>query len=92
MFFNWTPPKFAHLPLILKPTGKGKLSKRDGDKGGFPVFPLEWKTEDNVTRGFREDGYLPEAVVNFLAFLGVLFYVVYWTRKYYLKKCQNQEF
>ena len=68
--FNWTPPKFAHLPLILKPTGKGKLSKRDGDKGGFPVFPLEWKTEDNVTRGFREDGYLPEAVVNFLAFLG----------------------
>ena len=68
--FGWEAPKFAHLPLILKPTGKGKLSKRDGDKGGFPVFPLEWKTADTTSRGFKEDGYLPEAVVNFLAFLG----------------------
>tara|TARA_B110001450_G_scaffold5426_1_gene5651 strand:+ start:661 stop:2166 length:1506 start_codon:yes stop_codon:yes gene_type:complete len=68
--FEWQAPKFAHLPLILKPTGKGKLSKRDGDKGGFPVFPLEWKTEESISRGFKEDGYLPEAVVNFLAFLG----------------------
>ncbi len=68
--FGWDAPKFAHLPLILKPTGKGKLSKRDGDKGGFPVFPLEWKTEESISRGFKEDGYLPEAVVNFLAFLG----------------------
>jgi len=68
--FGWEAPKFAHLPLILKPTGKGKLSKRDGDKGGFPVFPLEWKTADAHSRGFKEDGYLPEAVVNFLAFLG----------------------
>ena len=68
--YGWDAPKFAHLPLILKPTGKGKLSKRDGDKGGFPVFPLEWKTEESISRGFKEDGYLPEAVVNFLAFLG----------------------
>mgnify|MGYP000560215361 FL=1 len=68
--YGWDAPKFAHLPLILKPTGKGKLSKRDGDKGGFPVFPLEYKTEDSISRGFKEDGYLPEAVVNFLAFLG----------------------
>jgi glutamyl-tRNA synthetase len=68
--FSWDAPKFAHLPLILKPTGKGKLSKRDGDKGGFPVFPLEWKTEESTSRGFKEDGYLPAAVVNFLAFLG----------------------
>lgn len=70
--FGWEAPKFAHLPLILKPTGKGKLSKRDGDKLGFPVFPLEWtdpKTGD-VSRGYREDGYFSEAVVNFLAFLG----------------------
>lgn len=70
--FGWEKPEFAHLPLILKPTGKGKLSKRDGDKLGFPVFPLEWKdpvTED-VSRGYKEDGYFPEAVVNFLAFLG----------------------
>ncbi|WP_461588998.1 glutamate--tRNA ligase [Winogradskyella sp.] len=70
--FDWDAPEFAHLPLILKPTGKGKLSKRDGDKLGFPVFPLEWndpKTND-VSRGYKEDGYFPEAVVNFLAFLG----------------------
>lgn len=64
--FEWRAPQFAHLPLIMKPTGKGKLSKRDGEKGGFPVFPLSW--EDAV--GYREAGYFPEAVVNFLAFLG----------------------
>lgn len=67
-----TMPRFAHLPLLLKPEGKGKLSKRDGDRLGFPVFPLEWhdpKTGD-VSRGYREDGYFPEALVNFLALLG----------------------
>ena len=69
--FGWadTMPAFAHLPLLLKPDGKGKLSKRDGDRLGFPVFPLEWhdpKTGE-VSRGFREEGYLPEAVLNFLA-------------------------
>ena len=64
--FEWEKPVFAHLPLILKPTGKGKLSKRDGEKGGFPIFPLTW---DN-SQGYREAGYFPEAVVNFLAFLG----------------------
>jgi glutamyl-tRNA synthetase len=67
-----TKPRFAHLPLILKPVGKGKLSKRDGDKMGFPVFPLEWtdpKTGD-VSRGYREDGYFPEAFINMLALLG----------------------
>ncbi len=64
-------PEFAHLPLILKPTGKGKLSKRDGDKAGFPVFPLEWKAPDGeVASGYRESGYLPEAVINLLALLG----------------------
>ena len=70
--FGWNAPEFAHLPLILKPTGKGKLSKRDGDKMGFPVFPLEWKdpSSNEVSRGFKEDGYFPEAMVNFLAFLG----------------------
>ena len=70
--FEWQAPKFAHLPLILKPQGKGKLSKRDGDKMGFPVFPLEWndpKTGD-ISIGYREEGYFPEAVVNMLAFLG----------------------
>ncbi len=64
--FGWKPPVFAHLPLILKPSGKGKLSKRDGDKMGFPIFPLSW--EDSV--GYRESGYYPEAVTNFLAMLG----------------------
>lgn len=67
-----TMPQFVHLPLLLKPDGKGKLSKRDGDRLGFPVFPLEWtdpKTGD-VSMGYRENGYLPEAVVNFLALLG----------------------
>jgi glutamyl-tRNA synthetase len=70
--FGWTPPQFAHLPLILKPTGKGKLSKRDGDKMGFPVFPLEWKDPQTgeVSSGYRESGYFPDAVVNFLALLG----------------------
>ncbi len=70
--FGWDAPQFAHLPLILKPTGKGKLSKRDGDKMGFPVFPLEWKDpkSDNVASGYREDGYYPETLVNMLAFLG----------------------
>ncbi|MBC9797282.1 glutamate--tRNA ligase [Sinomicrobium weinanense] len=70
--FGWDAPEFAHLPLILKPTGKGKLSKRDGDKLGFPVFPLEWKDpkSGDVSRGYREDGYFPEAMINFLALLG----------------------
>jgi glutamyl-tRNA synthetase len=68
--FGWEAPEFAHLPLILKPVGNGKLSKRDGDKMGFPVFPLEWKTEDGISSGYREKGYYPEAVVNFLALLG----------------------
>lgn len=70
--FGWEAPKFAHLPLILKPTGKGKLSKRDGDKGGFPVFPLQWKDpkSEEISVGYKEEGYLPQAVVNMLAFLG----------------------
>lgn len=71
--FGWaeTKPNFAHLSLLLKPDGKGKLSKRDGDRLGFPVFPLEWKnSEGEVSRGYREDGYFPEAFVNLLAFLG----------------------
>ncbi|MBN1597282.1 MAG: glutamate--tRNA ligase [Bacteroidales bacterium] len=64
-------PWFAHLPLILKPSGKGKLSKRDGDKEGFPVFPLEWKsTAGEISSGYREEGYFPETVVNLLALLG----------------------
>lgn len=69
--FGWEAPEFAHLPLILKPDGNGKLSKRDGDKLGFPVFPLNWKASETETwSGFREEGYLPEALLNFLAFLG----------------------
>lgn len=72
--FGWadTAPEFVHLPLLLKPDGKGKLSKRDGDRLGFPVFPLEWKDpkSGDISRGYRESGYLPEAVVNFLALLG----------------------
>jgi glutamyl-tRNA synthetase len=72
--FGWedTMPEFAHLPLLLKPEGNGKLSKRDGDRLGFPVFPLEWhdpKTGE-VSKGYREEGYLPEALLNFLALLG----------------------
>ena len=72
--FDWqdTMPAFAHLPLLLKPDGKGKLSKRDGDKLGFPVFPLEWHDPQSgaISSGYRESGYLPEAVINFLALLG----------------------
>jgi glutamyl-tRNA synthetase len=68
--FGWDAPEFAHLPLILKPIGNGKLSKRDGDKMGFPVFPLEWKTEEGISSGYREKGFFPETVVNFLALLG----------------------
>jgi glutamyl-tRNA synthetase len=67
--FGWDPPAFAHLPLLLKPDGKGKLSKRDGDKMGFPVFPIYWPYGETA-RGFREDGYFPEAFVNMLALLG----------------------
>ncbi len=72
--FGWTDtmPQFAHLPLLLKPEGKGKLSKRDGDRLGFPVFPLEWRDPKTgeVSSGYRESGYFPEAVINFLALLG----------------------
>lgn len=72
--FGWadTMPEFVHLPLLLKPDGKGKLSKRDGDRLGFPVFPLEWHDPKSgeISSGYRESGYLPEAVVNFLALLG----------------------
>ena len=72
--FGWesTMPQFAHLPLLLKPDGKGKLSKRDGDRLGFPVFPLEWHDPQSgaVSAGYRENGYFPEAVINFLALLG----------------------
>ena len=67
--FGWTPPLFAHLPLLLKPDGKGKLSKRDGDKMGFPVFPLFWPYGETA-KGYREDGYYPEAFVNMIALLG----------------------
>lgn len=70
--FGWKKPQFAHLPLLLKPTGKGKLSKRDGDKLGFPVFPLEWKDPQTgeVSRGYKEEGYFADGLINFLAFLG----------------------
>ncbi len=71
--FGWEEnrPQFAHLSLLLKPDGKGKLSKRDGDRLGFPVFPLQWINEDGeISHGYREDGYFPEAFVNMLAFLG----------------------
>lgn len=71
--FGWTDsqPRFAHLPLLLKPVGNGKLSKRDGDKMGFPVFPLQWtNAEGETSHGYREDGYFPEAFVNLLAMLG----------------------
>jgi glutamyl-tRNA synthetase len=67
--FGWTAPEFAHLPLLLKPDGKGKLSKRDGDRLGFPVFPLYWPYGETA-RGYREDGYYPEAFINMLALLG----------------------
>ena len=69
--FGWERPEFAHLPLLLKPVGNGKLSKRDGDKMGFPVFPLNWTNSEGETyHGYREDGYFPEAFVNLLAMLG----------------------
>ena len=68
--FGWEAPEFAHLPLILKPIGNGKLSKRDGDKLGFPVFPMQWQTEEGVQLGYKEKGFFPEAVINFLAMLG----------------------
>ncbi|TAE64010.1 MAG: glutamate--tRNA ligase [Flavobacteriia bacterium] len=68
--FGWEAPEFAHLPLILKPIGNGKLSKRDGDKLGFPVFPLQWTTAEGTSKGYKETGFFPEAVINFLALLG----------------------
>ena len=68
--FGWESPEFAHLPLILKPIGNGKLSKRDGDKLGFPVFPLQWETEGKISLGYKEKGFFPEAVINFLSLLG----------------------
>ena len=69
--FNWERPQFAHLPLLLKPDGNGKLSKRDGDRLGFPVFPLDWTTIDGeLYSGYKEKGYFPEAFINMLAFLG----------------------
>jgi len=69
--FGWDCPKFAHLPLLLRPDGNGKLSKRDGDRLGFPVFPINWTTsEGELYSGYREKGYLPEAFINMLAFLG----------------------
>lgn len=70
--FEWKLPEFVHLPLLLKPEGNGKLSKRDGDRLGFPVFPLEWKDPESgeVSSGYREDGYFPDAFVNMLALLG----------------------
>lgn len=69
--FGWEAPKFAHLPLILRPDGKGKLSKRDGDKLGFPVYPIDWKTKDGeIYSGYKEKGYFSESFINMLAFLG----------------------
>jgi glutamyl-tRNA synthetase len=70
--FGWEPPKFAHLPLLLRPDGNGKLSKRDGDRLGFPVFPLDWKDPKSGEKssGYREGGYFPGSFINMLAFLG----------------------
>lgn len=70
--FGWDAPEFAHLPLLLKPEGKGKLSKRDGDRLGFPVFPTQWQDPESgeVSRGYREDGYLPQAFINIISMLG----------------------
>jgi glutamyl-tRNA synthetase len=70
--FGWNTPKFAHLPLILKPVGKGKLSKRDGDKLGFPVFPLSYINEETneISKGYKEEGYFADSFINMLAFLG----------------------
>ena len=67
--FGWTSPKYAHLPLILNPNGKGKLSKRSGEKNGFPVFPIRWKGEKEIL-GFKEIGILPEALINYISTLG----------------------
>jgi glutamyl-tRNA synthetase len=71
-YLGWEPPQFAHLPLLLKPDGNGKLSKRDGDRLGFPVFPLKWTDPQSgeISSGYRESGYLPDAFVNMLALLG----------------------
>ena len=69
-YLGWNAPKFAHLPLLLKPDGNGKLSKRDAEKHGFPIFPLEWNDGEKNVQGFRESGYFPEAVLNFIALLG----------------------
>jgi len=69
-FLGWQAPKYTHLPLLLKPSGKGKLSKRDGAKFGFPVFPMEWQQEEETYAGFREHGYDPNALLNFLVLLG----------------------
>jgi len=71
-YLNWQPPQFAHVPLILKPQGSGKLSKRDGDKMGFPVFPMQWKDPQtgDISLGYREWGYLPQAFINMLVMLG----------------------
>ena len=77
--FGWSPPSFAHIPLILKPSGKGKLSKRDGKKFGFPVFPLEWENGEEKFMGFKGYGILPEALINYMALLG-------WSKK------DNKEF
>ena len=68
--FEWKMPVFAHLPLILKPSGKGKLSKRDGAKFGFPVYPLSWEEDGVVYKGFKDEGYLPEGLNNYMVFLG----------------------
>ena len=68
--FGWEAPQFAHLPLILKPVGNGKLSKRDGIKLGFPVFPMDWTENGETLKGFSGEGYFPEALINFLALLG----------------------
>ena len=68
--FGWKKPDFLHLPLILKPEGKGKLSKRDGEKFGFPVYPIKWNSDEKVNLGFKEFGFLPEAVINYIAMLG----------------------
>lgn len=98
--FEWqdTMPRFAHLPLLLKPDGKGKLSKRDGDKLGFPVFPLEWHDPQSgaISSGYRESGYLPESVINFLALLGwnpgtdeELLTIDQLTEKFDLQKCSK---
>jgi len=68
--FNWTPPKFLHLPLILNPSGKGKLSKRDSDKNGYPIFPLKWDYNEEAIEGFKDKGFLNEALINYISQLG----------------------